>query len=105
MAAEGAGAGCAATAGRAAGGRPGWSWAGIIAPPNPPQVPECPLRYVHLSTLSTVKSRVTWLVAGADQRNDIHPVNVAVDAGDSGAGAVALITLDALGASSLCALL
>jgi hypothetical protein len=36
-AAEGAGAGCAATAGRAAGGRPGWSWAGIIAPPSHPR--------------------------------------------------------------------
>src|SRR5829696_3212502 len=44
MAAEGARAGCAATAGRAAGGRPGWSWAGIIAPPSQPKVPECPLK-------------------------------------------------------------
>src|SRR5215211_2875839 len=43
MAAGGARAGCAARAGRAAGGRPGWSWAGIIAPPSQPEVPECPL--------------------------------------------------------------
>ena len=44
MAAGGAGAGCAATAGRAADGRPGWSWAGIIPPPSQPEVPEYPLR-------------------------------------------------------------
>src|SRR5829696_7351565 len=51
MAAEGARAGCAATAGRAAGGRPGWSWAGIIAPPSQPKVPECPLSDAHAPRL------------------------------------------------------
>src|SRR5215212_5771684 len=58
MAAGGARAGCAATAGRAAGGRPGWSWAGIIAPPSQPEVPECPLN------LSANRRKPELFVAG-----------------------------------------